>query len=253
MKTDLVILKHSLWLIFAHPLQSLKVVAPGVLVFVGAIFLTGPAIFSGGALHTDALFSTALLLQFLLTLVAAVLVAVMWHRHALLQGERRAGVMRPPLAAYGRYIGYSVLIGLIVLAVYLPLGWGVGMVGTYAFDFFSNAQLVAGLLMGLVLVMVSMWLIFRLGLILPSAALNQPIGLLRSWQATRPAQFMILRLILLLWLLSIGLNVALTPVVHAFPLWAIPIEFGLSFVQMLAFLSLLSTLYAHLIEGRDLG
>ncbi|WP_299782716.1 hypothetical protein [uncultured Roseobacter sp.] len=253
MKTDIAILRHTFGLIFSNPWQTLVVTAPGTLTFVAAFLLFGRLVFSDAAMQSSSFFSLALLLQFVATIFASILIAVMWHRYALLQGDDRALIMRPKPSAFGRYFFATIFIVLIVLPLYLAVGFIIGSTTTALLDPFAQGRLGAGIAIGLILTLLISWILIRIGLILPAIAINARLSMIDSWKATASVSFVLIRVILIIAVLNILLNMALVQFVWAMPMTGIAVQVLLSFFQILVTLSLLSTLYGYLVEKRELA
>ncbi len=186
------------------------------------------------------------------SLVAAVVwifalswVAVAWHRYVLL--EERSGLL-PPLRQdlVWPYIGRTILLALIMILLAIPVMFVLGLLLGIS-D--SNVMLfIVGVLTWLVLG----WVAMRLSLVLPARAVDKPMSFGESWSATAPASGGILVIVLVLGVLNMVLG------------WLIPGIFGANIVSALLSLvvqwftamlglSVLTTLYGHLVERRTLA
>jgi len=117
-----------------------------------------------------------LLILMILALVASLWIAVGWHRFVL-TGETPRGWLP---AWHGSemlsYLGRSIVIGLLI-------GLGIAVIGGLA----MGVAMAAPGLVGLVafgLVGLASYVFFRIGLILPAAALGKTLSLGESWKAT---------------------------------------------------------------------
>lgn len=249
------IIKHSFGLVFRNFGQALRVSLGPILIAALVIYVTALAIGMTPAriVMTLALgrLMTSLIMFGLFVLVVisvmAAWIAVAWHRFILL--EEYPGLL--PTAAtnlIGRYVLKTLLLGAImflagfvfgvVAGIILAIG---GMTESYA----------AGFVFGVMnaFVMICVW--FRLALILPAAAVGSTMSLAASRAATAPMANDILVAAAILVALSVAANL----VTGVFPMLSLPflaLTFATSWLFMLVGISVLTTLYGHLIEKRPL-
>lgn len=168
-------------------------------------------------------------------------IAVSWHRHVL-RGEQ-AHRFLPRWHGYRllAYFGWSILIAILMGLVFSALNWGIhtlGLTGAIGaiLNFFGLA--VIGILA------------LRLSLVLPSAALGGRMTLGKSWQRTGE----IAGSVTALALLFVVLKGALSQVFYLLPAGAISSGLWMSLdgVVSLLFVSVLTSLYGYLEEGRSL-
>ena len=171
-------------------------------------------------------------------------VAVAWHRYVL--KEEMPGLL-PPLRTdlVWPYLGRSILIALILILAAIPLGIVFGLVagGTQSVTVAS----VLGLLMALALG----WIGTRLSLVLPARAVERPMTFGESWAATAPATSAIFVVVLILALINFVLGSLFTLILgdnFVSGLLSLVVQW---FITMLG-LSVLTTLYGHLVERRPL-
>jgi hypothetical protein len=233
------IFKHAFRMVFHDLGTAIRVSSPiiavsllGVVLFfaVGADFVTGQTGNVGGVL-----------LLALLNYVAALWVAVSWHRYCLLE-EYPEG-MAPEFngSRVLAYFGWAFVLGLIVLVMFggvgglaYALGWPVGA-----------AVMVVGFIFAL-------WVTQRLSLVLPASAVNNPLSIGDSWQATAPVSGAILVTFTAFFAFAFvigfvgglfsALSVALGFLVNAVVQWII---------TMMG-LSILTTFYGICVEKREL-
>lgn len=181
--------------------------------------------------------------------------AVAWHRRVLL--DEPVGLLPPP--DWGRawpYVGRVVLLSLVVAVAAIPFVLALPLV-------LGRPRGVAGVVMdppGVVPVLAALlvastvlgWLFLRLALVLPARALDRPMRLDESWSATAPASGAVLALAAAL----AGLNLLPPVVIDAAlgpTLAASAASIALGWATGMLALSLLTTLYGHLVERRPLG
>lgn len=260
MNTALAIVAHALRMLVYQPATTLRVILPAVLVVLGCaagIGLLAPETVAQFRASTDDVITpdpSGLLLVFCFTLAGLLgyaLMAILWHRHVLLNGQDRAGGLQPSVSVYLGYVWRAIVVGLIQLLAGIPVLVAMGVLGA-AFVLDNPNGLIATLL-GLAASMVFIWVALRLSVVLPAAALGQIMPVRDSWTHTRSAS-------LALWgvaLLLSGLNI----LVYALALLILPQTGLLSLIAQvliyilegLVFISVLTTLYGHLVEGRSLG
>ncbi|MEL6681426.1 MAG: hypothetical protein AAFQ09_02130 [Pseudomonadota bacterium] len=175
-------------------------------------------------------------------------VAVSWHRFILL--EEYSGVVpavsdRPILP----YLLRSLLYALVLLVVSIP----VLLISSFLLvPFFeSGLELIGNIIMLIAsAVMTYVWL--RIGLALPSVAVGQPISIRQAWAASAPLSGTIFQVAFLLMVINSA------AVFLSDPMYAVGWVFGVAvdlFTQWLVIMlgvSILTTLYGHLIEKRAL-
>ncbi|MEI2388118.1 hypothetical protein [Breoghania sp. JC706] len=115
-------------------------------------------------------------------LIAASSVAVAWHRFALL-GERPATIHLRFGRPEWRYFLYSLLFCLFMLAVLAAVGLMIGFVVLIAFGFtISNDAITVFDVLFLIGLVFTAPFFARAGLMLPAAAVDQPLGPFRALQ-----------------------------------------------------------------------
>jgi hypothetical protein len=187
-----------------------------------------------------------LVLMPLIVLVAVICyawAAIGWHRYVLLE-ESGAGLL--PTWNWDlvkSYLWAVIRIFLIALLTGFALGFAIGVaavaVQSPAFFFF----------LGIGYAIALTWVITRVGLILPSAALGQPMRIGESWTLTEPVSGAILLPIIVIPIVFALLNGLLQIV----PVVGLLLSFVLGWLQVLVNLALMTTLYGNLVEGRALN
>lgn len=188
-----------------------------------------------------------------LTVLAGVVVSVItycwaavgWHRFVLLE-EYGRGVVPVWHGPYiMSYLGRAFLIGLFAVAVsilaMIVIGIIISVVQSNAIAF----VLLTGFTLGLT------WLITRVGLILPAAALGQKMSFGESWEATKPVASHMLVPLFFISLAMVILNQLVIAIFGDSALSIVP-SAVLYWFQVLLNLSLMTTLYGTQVEGRTL-
>lgn len=170
-------------------------------------------------------------------------IIVNWHRFILLEEFPQGWV--PPMY-FDRilsYIGHALLLVLLFVVAALPVAGVIGLLGTtplatfVAFVFWVGAVLI----------------LWRVIIILPAAAIGQPIKLRAAWEATQGAwgTIAVLLIVSVLFQFVIQLLFAalqyLMPVIGTF-LILIPSVFVLPLINV----SILTTMYGVFVEARSL-
>jgi len=190
------------------------------------------------------------------------LVAIAWHRFVLRSESVGQAYAAAQSGKVWRYIGRSILIGLILvpvgMAVILVYALVIGPMIGLPFGTVSGETFVPGpgitpaMIIAMLLVI---WLSLRLSVILPGIAMETPIKISESWAMTRRMNGQIVQFVALLAVLTgLGMYIEymLQPaqtysfaagVIGAIVYW---------FTAMLG-VSALTTLYGHLVEGRPLN
>lgn len=187
-------------------------------------------------------------------------VAIHWHRFVLKNERPQSAVASPQGKYMWPYLGRSLLLGLVavmvaaaVVGVGLSAGPMVNMpIGAVTEDtFVPGPGMVPLLLIASILVT---WVVTRLSLGLPAIAVDKRIGFAQSWGMTAPMNREILFCVTVLGAANFGEGV-LVAYMQVHPLTAfVGNLFDAVFYVLILMLSLsvLTTLYGHLVEKRDL-
>lgn len=193
----------------------------------------------------------------LLSVVGGVWYVVAWHRFVLLE-ERPEGALPPfhggrMLAYAGRAVqfllSYLVLVGLPVLLLVLivtTLHRTFGEIG-------ETVALVPAGLGGIALLLWGMVLFYRLGTMLPAAAIGAGFGPIEALRRTRGATLALIGLGILAALGAlVGQGVLAVVAGAGPPLWAGGIGIVANWLSLVFGASFLTTVHGRYIEGRDL-
>jgi hypothetical protein len=180
----------------------------------------------------------------LLAVVASLWIAVAWHRYVLTGETPNGWIPSFHGAEILGYLGRSFMIGiLVVLAIIvasIPVGLiSVGMPG------------LAGLL-SLALIGLGAYLFFRLGMILPAAAIGERVSVAEAWEASRGESGAILTLALIV--VGGSVIIQLPSMFNDDPTSVINLIYSLvvNWFATIIGISVLTTLYGHFIEKRPI-
>ena len=214
--------------------------------------IAGPLYFSepleqGGALALQPRLIAAALSAFLVYWLVVCWMAVGWHRYSLLNERPQTAV--PPLnqAFVGAYVGASIRVFLCMLliaalaGVLMSIAAVGGLVGP-----------TGGQFMPVILVLALTVVAMRLGLVLPAAAIGQPLALRESWAATRGYLGTVIAVVFLTLMLGVPSQGLVQPFLVNSPVVAAVITVALQWLNIVIGLSVLTTLYGICIEKRSL-
>ena len=246
------ILVHAVRQVAGNLGMALRVSALPLALLVGLFVLLGGVFASAFAEMSEAP-SGSSFAAFFFGVLAAILIAwmllawiaVRWHRYVLL--EEGSGWI-PPWSAglVGRYMLQTFLIGLVVavgaMGATLILLLIAGAVDAWRFLVLLAVQLVAA------------WVGLRLSISLPAVALGERMTLGEAWARTRPAAGAIAALTGLLFALNLGMSalVSLATIAGQPAMLATILSLPLDWALALLLVAILTTLYGHLVEGREL-
>lgn len=213
----------------------------------GVSFSGDPFAGSGpGAEVNPGLIFLAVLVGVVVSMITYCWAAVGWHRYILLE-EYGHGIAPEWHGSYIlSYLGRSFLIGIIAV--------GLGIAGMLAMGIVFSILpfeavaflLMIGFSMGLT------WVITRIGLILPAAALGKPMRVGESWKATEPVSTDLLVPVVIISIAMTILNQLAAALFGTSALVMVPMAL-IYWVQILLNLSLMTTLYGIQIQGRHLN
>lgn len=244
------LVKHAFWMIFNNLNEALRASAVPLLILL-ALNIVGGAFFAvtvdpAMPMTNSGDMLSSLLIGLLLIVVTVFVfgwVAVTWHRFIL--REEYPGVI-PVIAdrPIWPYIWKSFLIGLIIALCLIPIMMVLTpIISTMGF----GGILVAGFVAGLVLSYI--WL--RFAIVLPGTAVGAPLGIGKGWGITKPLSGSIFGVAVILGLINTVLTLVTTPIA-GIPIIGFLISSAGTWLTIMLGLSILTTLYGHLVEGRDL-
>ncbi|NVJ95589.1 MAG: hypothetical protein HWD91_08380 [Marivivens sp.] len=245
---------HSFNMIFGNLAEALKVSVGPILVgllLIGLSFLGFGLNFEflsemeqGSSANTGAAFLFVLLAIVIMTVVFA-WIAVAWHRFVLL--EQYPGILPAfrgqPIGAYiGRTLVLSLLIALVVFALAFVIGLLTALTASMGLAIFLGV--------GLGFVVSYLWL--RIGLVLPATALREPLKVSESMAATKPMAGTIFGVSAILAILNFLISLIIGQVYNFAGIIAFVLDVAANWVFIMVGISILTTLYGHLIEKRPL-
>lgn len=243
---------HALRMFLHDPAVTVRVLMPGLLLIfastVGMAYfipdqMWSPTLTPDQVEMMDPSAAGGILLAGLAGLAGYVLTAIFWHRHVLLMGDARETSLFPGIGVTAGYVWRVIIVGFVQMLAALPILAVAGAVAT------ALSTLLAGLFAGIVF----FWIALRISLILPAAAMGQKMKIAESWNATAPVTSALWGLAAMLGLLSAVVSLvigSLTAPGTGANIW---LQTASYVVEGLISISILTTLYGHLVEGRPLS
>ncbi|MEC3860691.1 hypothetical protein VK792_05295 [Mesobacterium sp. TK19101] len=238
-------------MIFGDLKTVLRVSIPVIVVLAAAIAIFGGTMVTVSDFPADglALPSLGLMSLFFVAYILAILwMAVAWHRYCLL--AEYPGAFLPNfhgdrIAAYFGRMLMLVLIAMVIgglgsFVIGLVIGTGSGSFG------------VVGGALGLTGMLALIWAFQRLSIILPAAAIGEPLTLGEAWAATAPLSMPIIGVLVLLLLFSLAMGLAVGALTLIHPAIGMLGNLIMSWLQTVLGLSILTTLYGVAVQGRDI-
>ena len=246
---------HAVQMVLNNPGPAVRI--SGVLMaiqFASAWFLGGGTVVATGdvqtLIQTGAATAGGAFVNLVVTLLTSLWIAVAWHRF-ILREEVPAG----PLPAFnggaiGAYFIAGLIFVLILILVAVPFSLLAGLIVAPFAMAGGQPGLLVGLIAGLILYLPLAYVGYRISPILPSAALQNRMPLRDAWYATATsgAAFVVLTVVSVL----AGLLVAAPGAVLGQTLGAVW-AFLAQWITVLVGASILTTIYGHYVEGRDLN
>lgn len=251
------LVRHAFVMIFGNLCQALRVsvipyailIAAWTLVFVtsGLPLTTDPEVMAASGGNIGAM----TLLLFLALIVFSVFVfgwvAVSWHRFILCE-EYTAFVPAISDRPIWPYIGRSFLLGLLITVIAIPVFIVVGLLSAP----FAEASMVVPFIAALAGISGLAYLWMRWAIVLPSTAIGVPMTGSEAWAATAPHAQTIFVVVLILMAINVIPAVLLQGVYAAAPIIGVVVDVVIQWVTIMLGLSILTTLYGHIVEGRSL-
>lgn len=250
------IIRHAFRMIFGNFGQALRVsVGPYLLLVIaiiafGFLFSAQDSTFSpDGQLQPGMngfgpLFFLGAVFVFLFALFVFGWVAVSWHRFILLEEftQKLPAITDRPIWPYvGRSFLYAFLLALAAVPMFFILGLVASPLGGLGFviiSFFILALLAYG------------W--FRIAIALPSVAVGKPISLGQAWVASSGISGTIFGVAFLLMAFNAVAGIVVSMLAGISIILGGLGEIALQWTTLMLGVSILTTFYGHLIEGRPL-
>ncbi|WP_159974499.1 hypothetical protein [Roseobacter cerasinus] len=239
----------------AEPLNTLKVIAPGTVLIALAAYIVlqgfGGDLAASQSAPTE-INAALVIVGLVLSLLGWMTFAIFWHRHALLQDEARHEVMTVTGRIYWQYFKGALIVLLLAMLAAFALGFGAFFV-TAVFSAASPSILsIVTLGTTLTINMAISWILLRNSLVLPAAATGAHLTVSESWAATAPVSRDIFWTAILLSVINVLLQQMMMAVAATQPGLVLPASLVQIILQSLIFISVLSTLYGHLVQHRPL-
>jgi hydrogenase-4 membrane subunit HyfE len=136
--------------------------------------------------------------------------------------------------------------------VAVPLGFVVGLLATpFLGDPSSSGLIVIGFVVGLAIGTILSWFWLRWGLILPATAVGRPMTMGDSWNATKQHSGAIFTAVLILIALNLVVSLVVGFVLGDNIVTAI-LGLVINWISLMIGISILTTLYGLVVEGRVL-
>jgi len=250
------------WSIFAHSVgmvtrnlsEALKIALVPVLIGVTLIFgitlLTGlsfstmsdeAAIEQMVTEHGMGAFFFPFILFMIVLVVIELWIFVSWHRFILLEEHPQGWIPFFYLDRIMAYLGRGILIGVIMVAMWIPVMMATTFLGAL------------GIVILLAAMFFSVVLVYRLVAILPAAAIGKQLTVGQAWESTKGASGTILVLVLIIVVAQFLLQVVTGLSMMVFPPLGILFQLFVTLVMSLVNVSILTTFYGHYVEGREIG
>ncbi len=258
MTNAIAILTHALRMLAYEPATTFRVIAPALLLVmlsavVGAIMLPDALIaFQVNPQDFDLPSASSMLLLMglgIIGLIGYALMAILWHRHVLLNGAEEHANLSPSAAVLGGYIWRAFILALVQILIALPIALVMILFLSLGGGIIPGFSMVIGVLAGVLFI----WFALRLSVILPAAALGKSLRISESWQVTAPIADTLWGLALLLAVLNMVASLVVGVITPNSIGAAMIAQTVLYVIDGLVFVSVLTTLYGHLLEGRPLG
>jgi uncharacterized membrane protein YeaQ/YmgE (transglycosylase-associated protein family) len=260
MNTALAILAHALRMLIFETTTTVRVIMPALVLVLGcslAIAVFAPEMVTlmqvAPDVPTPPAPQTALgfLVFGVIGLMGYALMAILWHRHVLLNGAERPENLRPDSRIFFIYIWRAIVVGFAQMLAAIPITLLIGVLGSSIIQ--NNPTGPLATLLGLIGGIVFLWIAMRLSVVLPSAAIGRPMSMRESWHTTKPATAALWGVAVLLSGLNMCvymISATLLPETGTAPML---VQTVIYIFEGLVFVSILTTLYGHLVEGRSLG
>ena len=250
------LLRHSFVMLFGNFAIALRLSA--VLYAVQAIpniyFLNFMSGVSDAELELSPQFWLFGSFNMVILMITGFWIAVAWHRFILVEEIPSGYVPKFHARRIMAYFGQSVLLGLLIVAIGMALGFGLIPITIFlAFPLFGDLSQtyltsIFYLLIGLLIAPI----LFRFSTVLPAAALGERFTWGAAWQTTKGSTGSLVLVSLVLWV-GLGLadwlvNDLISGSLFLLALWTIPFQW----VFLMIHISILTTLYGHYVEKRAL-
>lgn len=251
---------HTFRMIFGNLGQALKISVGPYLILILGVFAVAAAISPtiDSTVGVNPIAGLLGLLIFPLILFVTAWVAVSWHRFIL--KEEYAGLLP---AIKGRpiwpYVGKAILLALVMFVVAIPVFllfsfMVMPLIGTNVGDptqFQPNFPTWAILVFAVAYVVIG-FIALRLAVSLVGTALEKPMSFRDAWTATKPVAGTIFGVTIIIVLINIVPAIILPFLTASIPIIGFVLDIIINWVTMMVGISILTTIYGHVIENRPL-
>ncbi|APE43041.1 hypothetical protein BOO69_06130 [Sulfitobacter alexandrii] len=259
MTFGLSIIAHALRMLIHEPGTTFRVILPGLAMVLASTIavttLVPDTLAAIAASDTDTILTippSDILLMLALGLsglLGYALMAIHWHRHVLLNGPERARDLRPGWGVIAFYVWRAFTLALVQMLTAVPILTALSILASLTGGPGGGGSVILGVVGGIAF----LWVAMRFSVTLPAAAMGERMGLVQSWIVTAPLSGPILAVAALLSLLSVFMTVVASLVFPATGAGALLLETCVFLAEGIIFVSVLTTLYGHLVEGRPLS
>lgn len=251
---------HTFRMVFGNLGQALRIsIGPYLILIIGvfAVFAAiSPTLNSTVGVNPAVGFLSFLIFPLILFVTAWV--AVSWHRFIL--KEEYAGLLP---AVKGRpiwpYVGKAILLGLLLFVIAIPVFMlfsfmVMPIIGTNIGDpmnFRSDLPVSAILVFALAYIAIG-FIALRLGVSLVGTALEKPMSFRDAWSATKPVAGTMLGVTIIMVLINIVPGNVFPYLLASVPIISFVIDVIINWITMMLGISILTTIYGHVIENRPL-
>ena len=201
------------------------------------------------AADSGALSIPSILLGLFISVATGLWIAVAWHRYVLRVEEPGEIVPSFRFDRMLEYLGYSVLIVIILVVISLAISLVFSPLARFVLGLGAFGQTIIGILIYVPVAVVG----YRLSVVLPGAALGENIGISDAWERTAGSM---VSLVLLSIFSAVSLVVITLSTKYATELGSIPSAIWSAITQWIVLMvgiSILTTLYGVYVEDRKLS
>ncbi len=184
------------------------------------------------------------LLLGVLSLLAGLWIAVTWHRFVLKEEYPNGWFPQWHGPNMLGYLGRSILISLLIVIACIVVSIPLGIIGA------GIPALMPAI--PVVLIGFGAWIFFRLCTALPAAAIGETVSLKTAWESTKPHAVTMVHMAIIFvafLLLTMALSFILAQISGPLNLL---FDLVIGWVVTMVGISVLTSVYGHVVEGRDI-
>ena len=243
------ILKHSWLQVFANMWAALRISAILFAIQVSFSLYLRKAM-DGSWVDNDDL-RWILLLSMLVSSITSLWIAVAWHRY-ILTGEISGGWLpKLKISRMWSYFLHNILIvGVAMVPLSFVFGIIIGVIWAISLHTLDIAEMIRT--SSAYLSIPFFFIIVRLIPILPAAALGEKLTLKEAWKSTKGSTGTIALLLVIVVIFYSIATYYFTPYVSGFSFLSVFWVVIVGWIRDIFGLSVISTMYGHYVEGREL-